>query len=172
MATGHCPKAEDGATIAGVRTACRVGLAVAAASVVGLTASASSGERVHATPDRATTRILHLGLGRAQGTAWLREPSGVVLLARISAPRGVRASVELTNADYAGPGVADITVASTPTRWSTSCRLHGGVNVCTEAVEWCPMIAATWRLHVTKQSGPAAPIRVDFVVGPKPRSRS
>jgi hypothetical protein len=55
---------------------------------------------------------------------------------------------------------------------SLSCRLRGGVNVCTEAVEWCPMIAATWRLRATKQSGPAAQIQVDFVVGPKPQSRS
>jgi hypothetical protein len=85
----------------------------------------------------------------------------------------VHATVELTNADYAGPGVADITVGTAQTKRdpSLSCRLHGGVNVCTEAIEWCPMIAATWQLRVTKQSGPAAQIRVDFVVGPKPQTR-
>ena len=150
-----------------------IGVAVAA-SVVGLTASAASGEHGRADPNRATARILRLGPGRAQRTAWLPEPYGVILLAEISAPRGVRASVELTNADYAGPGVADITIATAPTNRdpSPSCRLHGGVNVCTQAFEWCPMFAATWRLYVTKQSGPTALIRVNFVVGPKPQSRA
>jgi hypothetical protein len=157
-----------------VSAARSVGLGAAAVSVFGLTASAADGELVRAIPDRATTQVVRLEPGRAQSTAWIREPSGVILLAQISAPRGVRAAVELTNADVAGPGVADITVATAPTRRdpSLSCRLHGGVNVCTQAIEWCPMTAATWRLHVTKQSGPAAQVRVDFIVGPKPQSRS
>jgi hypothetical protein len=151
-----------------------VGLAVAVVSGLGLTASAASAKHAGAATSSATTRIVRLGPGRAQGTASLREPSGVILLAQISAARGIRAAVELTNADYAGPGVADITLATAPTKRdpSPSCRAHRGEEVCTQAIEWCPMTAARWRLNVTKQNGPATQVRIDFIIGPKPTSRA
>jgi len=150
-----------------MRTARCVGVAVVAvASVVGLTAVSASA--AHATA--STTRVLQLGAGRSQAITTLSEPDGVILLARISARRGVRAVVCATI-----PGTAGINVSTVPNARrdpSLACRAHGGMNVCTQAEEWCPMPAATWRLRVEKQSGPAAQVRVDLMVGPNPRSGS
>ncbi len=121
----------------------------------------------------ASSRILHLGSGQAQVGARLPEPDGVILLARVTAPGDVRVSVELTVSNVAGP-VADIRFANTPSKRdpSLSCRAQGDTQICNQAEEWCPMPAGNWRLRVTKPAGPAADVRVDFVVGPKPRSSS
>jgi hypothetical protein len=104
--------------------------------------------------------------GRAEASFTIRERSGVILLARVSARRGVRAYVDATI-----PGIAGVTIATVHNSRdpSLSCRLHGGMDVCTQAEQWCPMPAATWRLHVVKERGPAGPVLIDFVVGPKPR---
>ena len=130
--------------------------------------TAASGLRTAAT--RADSRAtLRLRAGQAQGTLSIREPSGVILLARVSAQPDVRAFVDATI-----PGIAGVTIATVHNSHnpSLSCRLHGGLNVCTQAEQWCPMPAATWRLHVVKQSGPAGQVQIDFVVGPKPPAHS
>jgi hypothetical protein len=116
-----------------------------------------------------SSRIVHLGPGQAQVRASLPEPDGVILLARVSAPRGIHVSVRLTDLN-----VASISFANTPSKRdpSLSCRAQGDTQVCTQAEEWCPMPAGNWRLRVTKPSGPGADVRVDFVVGPSPRSSS
>ena len=103
--------------------------------------------------------------GRASWSFDLKEPAGVVMLARVSSPRGVRALVSATI-----PGVAGVRFGTrrNPGPLSLSCRVHDGTSVCTQAVEWCPMPKARWRLRVTKLAGPPGEIRVDFVVAPRP----
>jgi hypothetical protein len=144
-------------------------VAIAAAAIVVWNAGGGrpTGGSDHVARLSATPVVRHLRSGRRATTFSLREPAGVVLLARISAPRGVRASVNATI-----PGVAGVPIGTTPDRYgrNPTCKVRGGLNVCTEAVEWCPMPKATWRFHVTKSAGPAGDVRVDFVVGPKPHS--
>jgi hypothetical protein len=119
-----------------------------------------------ALPTKASVQseLLRLGQGQAQATSSIREPKGVILLARISAPRGLRAYVNATIPGVAGVKIPTVASESDP---SLSCQLNGGLSVCTQAMEWCPMPKATWTLHVVKQSGPAGLVRVDFVVGPR-----
>ena len=143
-----------------------VSAAIAAAAVtliVGGGGARGGRERTAHAP--ATTVVRRLTAGRGETTFTLREPAGVVLLARVSAPRGVRAFVNATI-----PGLAGVPMGTTPDRFgqNPTCAVHGQLNVCTEAVEWCPMPQATWRFHVAKVAGPAGDVRVDFIVGPKP----
>jgi hypothetical protein len=139
--------------------------------------SISRGDRGLAAAPKASrpenSRILHLGPGQIQAKARILEPEGVILLARVAAPRDVHVSVQLSISTAAGP-VADTSIANIPSTRdpSLSCRAQGDTQVCTQAEEWCPMPAGNWRLRVTKAGGPAADVRVDFVVGPKPRSSS
>jgi hypothetical protein len=113
----------------------------------------------------ASSAELQLGRGHAQATSSLREPSGVILLARISAPRSDRAYV-----DASLPGTAQVIISTEPSRNdpSLSCQVQGQMRVCTEAFEWCPMPQATWQLRVVKQSGPSGLVRVDLAIGPRP----
>jgi hypothetical protein len=133
--------------------------------------SANPGNHRIAPPAKGSSGILHLGPGNVQATARLPEPDGVILLIRVTAPRDVHVSVSLAIANVAGP-VAGISFANTPNQRdpSLSCRAQGDTQVCNQAEEWCPMPAGNWRLRVTKPGGPAANVRVDFLVGPKPRS--
>jgi hypothetical protein len=146
-------------------------VAVAAAAIAALTTGGGqlSGGSDRAARLSATTAVRHLRSGHSAAAFSLREPAGVVLLARISAPRGVRAFV-----NAAIPGVAGVRFGTghSPGPLSLSCAVHGARTVCTEAVEWCPMPKAAWRFHVTKSAGPAGDVRVDFVVGPKPHNSS
>lgn len=147
-----------------------VSAAVAAAAVATLahTGGHASARGDHAAQKPATTAVRHLPAGHRETRFRLREPAGVVLLAQISAPRGVRAIVNATI-----PGVAGVLIGTTRDRFgrNPTCSVRGGMNVCTEAVQWCPMPQATWRFNVTKWAGPAGDVRVDFIVGPKPQSR-
>jgi hypothetical protein len=108
-----------------------------------------------------------LGAGRDSWSFKRSEPAGVIVLARIATPRGVRASVDATI-----PGVAGVRFGTRrgPGPLSLSCVARGATNVCTQAVEWCPMPKATWRFNVTKLAGPPGQVRVDFVVAPRPSS--
>jgi len=146
-----------------------VSAALAAAGVATLTIGGGRGTGGNRTAARAsaTAAVRHLKAGRGDTTFSLREPAGVVLLARVSAARGVRAFVNATI-----PGLAGVPIGTTPDRFgrNPTCTVRGGMNVCTEAVEWCPMPQATWRFHITKSAGPAGDVRVDFIVGPKPHS--
>ena len=136
---------------------------VAVCSVLS-TAVAAATPTVHSPPRYATTRTFVLAAGPAERRFTLRERSGVILLSRLTVPAGVRAYVDATIPHLAG------------TRFSTArandpalrCRRQGAATVCTQAQEWCPMPAADWRLHLVKQSGPAGPVRIDYVVGPPP----
>ena len=103
--------------------------------------------------------------GPAQASFTMHEGSGVILLAQIAAPPGVRAFVDATN-PYGGATRITTVVARHDS--SLVCRLRGGLEVCTQAMEACPMTEATWRFHVVKLSGPAGPVRVEFVVGARP----
>jgi hypothetical protein len=113
------------------------------------------------------SELLRLGEGQAQATSSLREPNGVILLARISVPNGVRAYVHASIPGGAGITIPTVQSGSDP---SLSCQVSGGARVCTQAVEWCPMPKADWTLQVVKQSGPAGLVRVDFVIGPRPQA--
>lgn len=103
--------------------------------------------------------------GHAEASFAMHEPAGVILLAQISAPRGVRAVVDATNPFG---GSARIATIADRRDHSRPCRLRDGVNVCTQAYEACPLAEATWRFHIVKLSGPAGPVRVDFIVGARP----
>lgn len=111
-----------------------------------------------------TTRTFNLGPGHVERRFTLRERSGVILLSRITVRRGVRAYVDATIPHVAGARV------STPRANDPAlvCTTHGVDEVCTQSQEWCPMPAALWRLHLVKLSGPAGPVRVDYVVAPPP----
>ncbi len=105
--------------------------------------------------------LLHLGPGRAEASFRLHRLDGVILLFRATVPH--RAKVRV---DGRIPGVTGVRLN---TAWpDLSCRTRGGSDVCVQQEEWCPMPEATWRFRVIKTSGPAGPIRVDFVVGNPP----
>jgi hypothetical protein len=144
-----------------------VAIAAAAIAVWSTGGGQPAGESNQVASLSATPVVRHLRSGRGATTFRLREPAGVVLLARISSPRGVRAFVNATI-----PGVAGVRFGTghSPGPLSLSCAVHGTRTVCTQAVQWCPMPKATWRFHIAKSAGPAGDLRVDFVVGPKPHS--
>ena len=92
----------------------------------------------------------------------------MILINRLTVRHGVRAFV-----DAQIPRLAGARVSTSPSRNdpSLSCRRHGTVDVCTQGEEWCPMPEAVWRFHLVKLSGPAGPIRFDYVVTPPPAQR-
>ena len=112
----------------------------------------------------ATTRTFNLGSGRADRRFTLREHSGVIVLSRLTVRRGVSTYVDASIPQIAG------TRFSTPGRDDPAlvCKERGPEEVCTQSQEWCPMPAAVWRLHLVKLSGPAGPVRVDYVVAAPP----
>lgn len=117
-------------------------------------------------PRFATSRTVRLAAGPAVRTFTLRERQGVILVNRVTVVAGVRVVV-----DTRIPGVAGVRVTSRPGRVapSPSCRRHGAFETCTQGEEWCPMPQATWDVRLVKLSGPAGPVRFDFVVAPPPK---
>lgn len=113
-----------------------------------------------------TTRTFELPAGRASRTFSFRERAGVILLNRISVRRGVRAFVVARIPGVTGARVSSWRLRDDP---SLSCRRRGGLELCTQSEEWCPMPAATWRFHLVKLAGPAGPLRFDYRVAPPPR---
>jgi hypothetical protein len=113
-----------------------------------------------------TTRTLRLAAGHAARTFTFRERGGVILTNRLTVSRGVRAFVEARI-----PGVAGAEVWSWPARNrpAASCRMDGSFDVCTQGEEWCPIPEAIWHFRLVKLSGPAGPIRFDFIVAAPPR---
>ncbi len=107
-----------------------------------------------------THRTLRLGAGHAVRTFTFAERDGVILVNRLTVRHGVRARV-----DARIPGLAEARVVT-----SRACRRQGGFDVCTQQEEWCPMPAATWHVRLVKLSGPAGPIRFEYVVAPPPKS--
>ena len=151
----------SGWILAGALTAAAVAAAVSVIPVGGGSAGRQGrvGPRVYPSAER------EFGFGKDSWSFSRREPAGMIVLARIASPRGVRASVNATI-----PGVAGVRFGTGrgPGPLSLSCVVRGATNICTQAVEWCPMPRATWRFNVTKLTGPAGDIRVDFVVAPRP----
>jgi hypothetical protein len=116
-----------------------------------------------------TERTFLLPAGRVTRAFTLQERRGVILLNRLSVPRGVRAFVDATI-----PGVAGARVTSWPARNdpSLSCWSRGSFEVCSQGEEWCPMPRAVWRFRLVKLSGPAGQVRFDYVVAPPPSATS
>jgi hypothetical protein len=104
-------------------------------------------------------RVVRLGPGRAIVHFTLHEHAGVILLSRITVPADVQAAFLARIPKLAGAGASTL---------SSNCRTHGSVKVCTQPEEWCPMPQAVWQINLVKRSGPAAAIRVDFIVGTPP----
>lgn len=112
-----------------------------------------------------TTRTFALGAGRATRTFTLRERDGVILVNRLTVSHGVRAFVEARS-----PGLAGTRVSSWMSRNDPSlvCRRRGSFDVCSQSEEWCPMPQAAWHFRLVKLSGPAGPVRFDYVVAAPP----
>jgi hypothetical protein len=117
------------------------------------------GETIRVTA-RSTPRRLHLAAGVHRRRFLVSESAGVILLLRLTVPHGTHAV-----ATGSIPGLAGVRISTTSAR----CRRAGSFDVCTQPEEWCPMPAAAWRFRVTKLSGPAGNLRLDFVVGSPPR---
>ncbi len=116
-----------------------------------------------------TTRTFQLGAGRATRTFTFREQSGVIVRDQLTVRRGVRVVVDARIPDVAGATVWSWAARNDP---SLSCRRDGGFDVCTQAEQWCPMPQATWHFRLVKLSGPAGPIRFDYVVAAPPAGSS
>lgn len=112
-----------------------------------------------------TSRILVVPAGATQRRFTMREPAGVMLLTRITVPHGVHAYVDAT---IPGVGGARFSTALARRDPGLTCRRIGADDVCIQQQEWCPMPAGRWHVHLVKTSGPAGPIRIDFVIGPPP----
>lgn len=114
-------------------------------------------------------RTFQLGAGRATRTFTFREPGGVILRNRLTVRRGMRVVV-----DARIPDTADVKIWSWARRYdpSLSCRRHGAFDVCTQGEQWCPMPQATWHFRLVKLSGPAGPVRFDYVVAAPPKGFS
>lgn len=125
--------------------------------------TAATGRPVH--PPFRTERTFRLAAGTDRRSFTLRERRGVILLNRVTVPRGVHLFV-----DASIPGVAGARVRSWPRRHDPSlrCRPDRTAEVCTQSEEWCPMPAAVWHVRVVKLDGRAGPVRFDYVVAPPP----
>lgn len=111
------------------------------------------------------TRTFELGAGRVTRTFTLRERTGVILVNRLTVPRGVRVIVDARIARLAGARVTSWPIRDDP---SLSCQQRGVVEVCNQGEEWCPMPQATWHFQLIKLEGQAARIRFDYVVAAPP----
>jgi hypothetical protein len=115
---------------------------------------------------RSDSATVHFDEGRQALSFRLHEHGGVILLYRISAPRGVkvRGSARL-------PGVTvPLQIATVPTGPSSSCTKLGARVSCTVGEEWCPMPDGEWRFHIEKLAGPSGDVTVWFRVGKPPRN--
>ena len=114
-----------------------------------------------------TSRTFQLGAGHAVRTFTFHERDGVILVNRLTVRHGVRARVDARIPGLAGARVTSWGGCDDP---SLSCRRRGGYDVYTQQEEWCPMPAATWHVRLVKLSGPAGPIRFEYVVALPPKS--
>ena len=128
------------------------------------TTAGNSQAHPRASPFR-TSRVFRLGSGHATRTFTFRERNGVILVNRLTVPHGVRAVVDARIPQLAGARVTSWPDHNDP---SLSCRQHGAFDICTQEEEWCPMPQATWHFRLVKLSGPAGPIRFDYVVATPP----
>jgi hypothetical protein len=141
---------------------------IAAMALLVFAGPAASASKVAAPAPSTTfeiTRTFVLGAGRATRTFSFHERGGVILVNRLTVRQGVRVFL-----DARIPRLAGARVSSWPSRTdpSLTCSRHGAFDVCTQGEEWCPMPQAVWRFRLVKLSGPAGPIRFDYVVAVPP----
>ena len=121
-----------------------------------------SGQRLEGETIRLTarprSRLIQVGAGAARDRFLLSEPTGVILLLRLTVAHGMHAAVSGTI-----PALAGVAIST-----DAGCRRRGPVDVCTQREEWCPMPAAAWHFRLHKLSGPGGSIRLDFVIGKPP----
>ena len=108
---------------------------------------------------RSPARPIELGTGVERHRFTLKRPAGVVLLFRLTLPRGTRAYLTGRIGSVAGVGMS--------TDYN-SCQQRGSDLVCEQAVEWCPLPRGTWGFRLHKLSGPAGTARFEFIVGAPP----
>ncbi|MGH2859087.1 MAG: hypothetical protein ACRDMJ_16555, partial [Solirubrobacteraceae bacterium] len=120
-------------------------------------------------PRRPRLRTITLPAGRTVGRLAVREGAGAVRLLRVTVRRGTRARVVGVIAGVAGVSISSPGQARDP---SETCRRDRRDEVCTQAVEACPLPAATWQFTVHKRAGPAGELRLDFIVARRPLERA
>lgn len=143
----------------------QLGGLIAASAFALACGSAAAMPASRAVVDRSNqSATLSFERGRQAITFSMHEPTGVILLYRISAPRGadIRASAKL-------PGVTvPLWIATTRVGPSSSCTDRGERIICIVGMEWCPMPEGTWRFRVEKLGGPAGDVTLWFRVGSPP----
>ena len=112
-----------------------------------------------------TKRTFRVGAGRATRTFTFRERGGVILRNQVTVRHGVRVLVDARSPDTAVLKTWSWARRNDP---SLSCRRHGGFDTCTQGEQWCPMPQATWHFRLVKLSGPAGPVRFDYVIAAPP----
>jgi hypothetical protein len=123
-----------------------------------------SAERALVVDQVSHSARLHFGDGRQALTFHMREPSGVILLYRLSAGPGVkvRATAQLN------PYTVPLWIATTPTGPTSPCTALRGQVTCTVGEEWCPMPEGRWVFRVEKLAGPADDVTLWFRIGEPP----
>jgi hypothetical protein len=116
---------------------------------------------------RPAAVVAHFGTGRHVRSFTLREPAGVIVRYRISAPAGVTVLAWAQVPHLTAP----LEIRTVPAGPSSSCARRGSRVVCTQAEEWCPMPRRTWHFRVLKLTGRAGNVVVRFKVG-RPSDRS
>lgn len=114
-------------------------------------------------PHGGHSLLIRTPTGASVDQATLQEPAGIIREFRVAAAARIRVRVTVVI-----PGLAGVSASLPRTHLDNSgtCSRHGGFVACVQAEEACPMPAASWHVRVRKLSGPAGPVRVDFVVGP------
>jgi hypothetical protein len=115
-----------------------------------------------AAPPSPSVVTVRLGPGRASAAAVLREPAGVVLVYRISAPPGDPVSAWVVLPGRTAP-LENRTSRFAPT---SSCRHSAGRVACSVGEEACPLPAGVWRVRIVKARGPAGEAAVRLRIGP------
>jgi hypothetical protein len=135
----------------------QLGVLVVAAALAGSSGSAG-GAAVRTTSHSAT---LHFHAGRQTLSFRLHEPAGVIVLYRVTAPKGaqVRGFGQLRGA------TVPLWIATMPLGRATGCREAGPRVTCTVGEEGCPMPAGVWHFRFQKLGGPAGDVTVNFRVG-------
>ena len=149
-----------------MRTTARWQVALIAAALAGSAAGAESAA-TRAVSNSATVQqsaTVHFDAGRHSVSLRLREPAGVILLYRLSVPRGatVRASTQLPHI------TVPLRIATAPAGPSSACTNVASRVACTVGEEWCPMPAGTWHVRIEKLGGPPGDVTVWFRIGKPP----
>jgi hypothetical protein len=123
-------------------------------------AGAAAARSARLAPARNLQESVRLDRGAAVAHFVMREPAGSVKLLRLIVPRGDRARL-------AGviPGVAGVSVSTTPQPPIPTCDPGGSLMICSVRVEPCPLPAATWHFRLQQLAGPGGMVRVQFRVG-------